>query len=229
VFKVKDTKNFKGATEVQKYSRYEKILGNSWEEWAARWWNWVIELEKRDKSPCIDPIGSICENNQFFSEIWFLAGTHGGKAFRNCTVPINKSLFFPIINDLISFAEYDSLKSESDLIEYAKADLDTTTVVMANLDNYELQDLDLYRVRTNLFDIDYPLNELDPTNGLRLTKRTKAISDGYWVCLKPLSPGKHLISFKGEKLAFDELYNNKNLVDQPKFSLEVEYDITVKV
>ena len=156
-----------------------------------------------------------------------MAGTYGNKAERKCSVPSNKSIFFPIINDLISFAEYYQLKTEADLAEYAKSDLDTTSILSVTVDNVKIPNLEQFRVRTPLFNIDYPLEDYDNTRGIKSSKPTSAISDGYWIFLRPLTYGKHFIHFKGEKMAFDEIYNKNDTLEQPKFSVEVIYEITV--
>lgn len=213
--------------KIEVYSRDEKPLGKSWEELAARWWQWCYETEIRYSNPCQDSTGECCDKHQIESDIWFLAGTFGGKAERKCLIPFGKSIFFPIINDLISFEEYHNLKTEKELEEYAKADLDTTSIIDATVDNFSLQNLRDYRVRTHMFEMNYPLEDYDNIRGTKSSTPRRAISDGYWVCLKPLASGNHIVHFMGEKLAFDEVYNKDNLGNEPKFSVEVTYNLTV--
>ena len=51
-------------------------------------------------------------------------------------VPLSsgKAILFPIINDLISYEEYNHLKTKSELCSYAKSDLDEATVYKASVD-----------------------------------------------------------------------------------------------
>jgi hypothetical protein len=51
----------------------------------------------------------------------------------------------------------------------------------------ELQNVEKYRVQSPVFDLTYPKSNVF---GLP-SGPTRAISDGYWVFLKPLSPGMH--------------------------------------
>ena len=90
--------------------------------------------EPEESNPVDDKIGEFCNKNQNDPNVWFLAGTFGGKAERTCTIPVGKAILFPIINDLISFAEYTHLKTESELRSYAKSDLDEATIYKAIVD-----------------------------------------------------------------------------------------------
>lgn len=62
----------------------------------ARWWDWE-ESSPVDANPIDDPTGAACAQNQP-SDVWFLAGTHGGNAHRTCTVPSGPKIFFPVLN-----------------------------------------------------------------------------------------------------------------------------------
>jgi hypothetical protein len=203
------------------YPRESSPLGISWENWVAKWWDWCLKCELEGNNPLSDTSGDNCAKNQTDLDVWFLAGTMGGRSERNCKMVLGKSVFFPIINDLISYTEYQHLKTESDLLNYARYDLDETSILELAVDDVEYMNLRDYRVRSNLFDIMLPSN-------LAKATFTQAISDGYWVFLKPLSSGEHTIFFKGEKLAFDELNGAGNHMGQPKFKVEVKYHLMVR-
>ena len=83
------------------------------------------------------------------------------------------------------------------------------------IDGKEVQDLGDFRAQSPFFDFILP-----PDNFLGLAGVTSgsAVSDGYWLMLKPLSPGNHVIRFEG---AF---------VSGPGagFSQNVTYNLTVK-
>ena len=60
---------------------------------------------------------------------------------------------------------------------------------VAIVDGVAMSDLDIYRIRSAPFDIILPDNNvIEATPG-----HTRAVSDGYWVFLQPLAPGKHKI------------------------------------
>jgi hypothetical protein len=213
----------KGKINKLIYERDDKPFGKTWEEWAALWWQWC-SAEPDDSNPVADMTGEICGKNQNHSDVWFLAGTFGGRAERRCTIPAGKAIFFPIINDLISYAEYNFLVTEADLRAYAKSDLDQATIYNALVDGLELRNLEKYRVQSQLFSFRMPPHKL----GEKFICQSQGISEGYWVFLRPLRVGQHTIHFVGEKLKFDEIRHSNFKAGKPKFRVEVTYYLTVK-
>lgn len=181
-----------------------------------------MKCEVEGNNPLLDSTGKHCAANQTDPDVWFLAGTAGGDTHRKCVIDRGKAVFFPIINDLISYSEYQQLKTRADLLNYAKSDLDETRSLKLDVDNVQFTNLREYRVRTDLFDIVLPSNQSEGCSTV-----TQAISDGYWAFLKPLSSGTHTIHFNGEKLAYDELPQGRRQKVQPKFKVEVKYHITI--
>jgi hypothetical protein len=100
---------------------------------------------------------------------------------------------FPIINFITSFIEEPDLTTESDLISRANEDIDSLTNKKAIVDGNELRDLERYRVQSGIFELEYPNNNVF---GFQ-SGTTKAISDGYWLFLKPLCQGLHEIYVSG--------------------------------
>lgn len=167
-----------------------------------------------------DKTGRFCDRNQTNAQIWFLAGTFGGEAKRRCSVSSGRAILFPVINDLITYAEYPHLVNEEELRTYAKDDLDRATQYEVYVDGIQIERVKEYRIQSNLFKIDIPYKEWHVS--------TEGISDGYWILLKPFpSRSTHVISFRGEKLRYDEIYGLKVEGDLPKFNVKVTYDITV--
>jgi len=202
------------------YQRNTNPNGKTWQKWVELWWKWCYS-KPFSNNPVSDKTGKLCTKNQIYSQTWFLAGTFGGEARRICTIPSKSSIFIPIVNDIISFAEYPQLSTQDDLMNYARDDLDTTTSLSASVDGIELLSLYNYRVRSKLFEIEIPLS----THGGRVV-RTKAVTDGYWLFLKPLSLGEHTLILHGEKQAFDEVKLKHN-IRKPMFRVEVVYDLKV--
>jgi hypothetical protein len=205
------------------YPRYISPFGKSWEDWAILWWQWC-SAQSDDTNPAADTTGINCHRNQRESSVWFLAGTFGGSAVRHCNVPKGRSFLFPIITDRISYAEHGYLKSEEELYDYAKADLDSARIYEAYVDGVKLKYLESYRVRTGLFKFTAPAGQF----GNVAEDRFQGISDGYWVFLRPLPEGEHTIFFFGEKLRFDEVYLAAFNGDEPVFRVEVKYFISIK-
>ncbi|MEV7729467.1 hypothetical protein AB0P15_32845 [Streptomyces sp. NPDC087917] len=63
---------------------------------AARWWKWALSAPS-GRSPVADTTGEHAHWRQS-PDVWFLAGTYGGRVVRRCTVPTGRPLFFPVIN-----------------------------------------------------------------------------------------------------------------------------------
>jgi hypothetical protein len=198
--------------------------GRSWVQWVQSWWEWCYS-EPFEKSPVSDVLGDFCGRNQIFEDVWFLAGTFGGKAERRCNIPRGRSIFFPLVNDLIAFASDPHLKTEDELCAYAKADLDETKFPPTHVavDGFEIQNLKQYRIQTRVFQLALPPKEPDG-----IPVMTKATSDGYWVFLEPLPIGEHRIEFIGEKLDYDRLrVATEQSIEAPRFTVEVKYRIIV--
>ncbi|MFD8597502.1 hypothetical protein ACFV1L_21110 [Kitasatospora sp. NPDC059646] len=63
---------------------------------AARWWKWALSAPE-DRSPVRDRTGELADWRQP-SDVWFLAGTYGGRVVRRCQLPAGKPIFFPVFN-----------------------------------------------------------------------------------------------------------------------------------
>ncbi|MER5274733.1 hypothetical protein ABT025_03120 [Streptomyces sp. NPDC002809] len=63
---------------------------------AGRWWKWALSAPD-DISPVRDETGEHAAWRQP-SDLWFLAGTYGGRVVRRCAIPSGKPLFFPVLN-----------------------------------------------------------------------------------------------------------------------------------
>jgi len=197
--------------------------GRSWDEWVQLWWKWCYS-EPIEKSPTSDDSGVHCSRGQIYEKVWFLAGTFGGPpAERTCKIPEGRSIFFPLINDFISFATDPDLKTEDELRAYAKRDLDEARSLYLRINELELRDLNKYRISTSIFELAISPKE---TSGIPVT--TQAISDGYWIFLEPLPAGYYRIKFGGEKLEYDKMQMSMQQNSEiPKFRVDVTYNLEV--
>lgn len=203
------------------YNRNSCPRGKPWHRWIELWWKWCYR-EPSENSPVLDKTGKSCNKNQIHDTAWFLAGTFGGSVKRKCTIPFGRSIFFPVVNDLISFAEYPQLKTERQLHEYAKRDLDTTSSLSVKIDGVSVQRLWDFRIHSELFEIEIPQSRNNEK-----TTRTHAVSDGYWIFIKTLPRGRHVLSFIGEKQAFDQIKSDMSEVSKTMFTVGVVYHLLV--
>jgi hypothetical protein len=202
------------------YARDDSPCGKTWEKWVELWWSWCYS-DPSGKSPVEDTNGAFCFKNQPVESVWFLGGTFGGKVERTCQIPPGRSIFFPVVNDIISFLTDPELKSEDELHCYAKSDIDNTLILQVTLDSLEIKGLRAYRVHSSLFNITLTSNDSSRVAS------TLAVSDGYWLFLRPLTQGDHVLEFIGEKLEYDKMDNSKSnpLEYLPKFRVEVKYNL----
>jgi hypothetical protein len=169
-------------------------FGRTYAEWTARWWQWVLSLAKTE-NPLVDDTGKNCANNQS-GPVWFLAGTLKGPAERSCIIPADKAILFPVINVEASVAEGDGTTDE-ELAARAKFEMDQITDMRAMISGTNVNELKQYRIQSPSFNVTLPTD-----NVLALpAQMTKMISEGYWLFLKPLEPGKYDLNSFGSCLA----------------------------
>jgi hypothetical protein len=173
------------------YDLNEKPFGKTWAEWTAECWKWLLEIPK-DVNPGYDDSSEKILNQQD-PNVVFLIGTYGGSAVRHYRIPIGKAILFPVVAFTTSFAEEPQLRTESDLISRAKKDIDDISRMQAIIDGEIINDLSRYRVMSPIFEFTFPEDNVVGAKA----GASKGISDGYWIFLKPLNPGKHTVYASG--------------------------------
>jgi hypothetical protein len=169
-------------------------FGRTYAEWTAKWWQWVLSIAKTE-NPLVDDTGKNCANSQS-GAVWFLAGTLKGPAERSCIIPADKAILFPVINVEASVAEGDGTTDE-ELAARAKFEMDQITDMRAMISGTNVNELKQYRIQSPSFNVTLPTD-----NVLALpAQMTKMISEGYWLFLKPLEPGKYDLNSFGSCLA----------------------------
>jgi hypothetical protein len=185
-----------------------KPHGLTYGEWTARWWQWAYSIPK-DVHPAYDDTGKYCAENQN-EPVWFFPGTFGKSVTRDCTVPAGKAILFPILNSECSFAEFPELKTLEELRMCAKTFQDQVIQLQASIDGVDVPESDLrkYRIQSQAFNFTLPQDNI---LGLPANTTTRAIADGNWVFLKPLSPGEHQVTFKGDTVSANANSTGSNI------------------
>jgi hypothetical protein len=213
--------------DLDTFTPDSKPYGKTFDEWAEEWMKWALSIPKIH-NPAADSTGKNCAQNQN-GPVWFLAGTFGGSMKRQCTIPVQKAIFFPVVTKECSFAEDYDLKTEQELSKRVKEVMDCVTYMELIVDGFKLQNLKQYRAHSQVFDLNFPENNVyDVEAG-----PTRSVTDGYWVFLKPLPIGKHEIYFNAEvslpkESRIVELVRRYNKIKGTVFKIEVLYDITIK-
>jgi hypothetical protein len=167
-------------------------------EWTVMWWKWCLSQPKFT-NPVNDRkrTDRNSSNNQIYPSVWFLAGTTNGYAERECIVPIVRAILCPIINFEISTAEEPNLNTDEALLSRVKDEIDKIENLNVIIDGTRLSNLKKFRVQSGVFDVNLPQDNIW---GVKPGK-TRAAGDGYWIFLKPLPKGRHILQFNGSCLA----------------------------
>ena len=142
----------------------------------ARWWTWALASPEA-RNPVVDTTGRFCAEDQP-KDVWFFAGTFGGKAERTCEVPADRPLAGPAISHY-----------SADAADCAKFMAAAKGSVTLDGQVVELRRIDPVEVR---FDA-----ARDNVVGER-AGRVAAQACGLWAWLKALTPGEHELRVEGE-------------------------------
>jgi hypothetical protein len=169
----------------------EKVYGKSLDEYTNIWWQWANSMSD-DESPVTDKTGARCHINQH-GHVWFLAGGYGSsKITRKCSIPKDNYIFFPVINMLHYPASGVQLTCKS-AKERAAMNNNLLRSFIVTIDNHKIVNPAFHRYSSpECFD----LFDLVPKS--TAPKAYPSATDGYWVMLRPLSPGSHRIKFRAE-------------------------------
>lgn len=189
------------------YPAESKPYGKSYPEWSALWWKFVKEYPNDGRLNDVN--GTLCAVNQT-GNVWMLPGASSGNAFstvnRYCTIPNGVSLLISPDDNYCTMEEHPKMGYQQ-LLDCAKQSLEEDTSSKAKLDGVVLSNLlETNRFQSGLFDLNIPGKN-----------STKAVSDGVFLMLKPLSPGEHEINLGAS--------NND---EKDPFSYNVTYHITQK-
>lgn len=166
----------------------EPVAGISQADWSKAWWQWAGSFSRTD-SPIADLTGKNCHLKQS-GPVWFLAGTYGTRrTVRTCTVPRDKYVFFPLINYVVMPTTRDATGCAS-FTQTAKAITDHPANLILDLDGRRVDNLAGYRQSTT------PCFDMGAFTEPKYRVFPSA-ANGYYVMLRPLSPGEHVLNFGG--------------------------------
>lgn len=199
--------------------------GKSQAQWTADWWSHMFSFGC-DNFPLFDTDGSSAGLNTA-GPVIFLPGNFGGETTRTITVPHGKALLFPILNNIWLYsacygaAEEDEAFANGTLEAYISSIIDPVlsadgTTVSATLDGIAFNNLKNYRFKSGLYEFNANPELVDCLGDPCLVADDLlALTNGFWLMLKPLSRGQHTLNFQGA-------------IEDFGFSLNVTYHITVQ-
>jgi len=163
--------------------------GLSYEDWTIKSWQWLLSIPVG-----INPAENTsarCEEGQGNLPVFFLPGAGGAVVERTCTVPAERAILIPVSSVECSFAE-QSGTSEEELHTCAEEDQSSNPILFLSVDGRQIQQFEKYRVHSRAFNVTFPENAIFGAEA----GPSRAVSDGYWIILKPLPVGEHEILFK---------------------------------
>ncbi len=184
--------------------------GLSQERWSELLWTYIY-AQPIDHNPFLDPTGAECGTGQR-GPVWFLpavpGSTLGTNVTRACTIPRHRAILLQlasIMNDYPcpdpTFEPAPGQTLYDFLIEPIMPPIDMVTGFEVVIDGVAIVDPLSYRRTSDdvfFFKGDPSLN---PGFDTCVTgKLQKAVSDGYYLMFKPLSPGPHTIVVNGHDM-----------------------------
>lgn len=181
----------------------DSVDGMPQHEWSKVWWQWAGSFDQNE-SPIADRTGESCHLKQS-GPVWFLAGTYSSKrTMRTCKIPKNKYLFFPLINSLVMRPATREVTCQA-VTSSAKTMVDNVQALVFEIDGVRAHNLISHRQATvGCFDMGAMTNEK--------YKIFPSAANGYYIMLRPLSAGKHVLKFGGML---------------PEFAQAITYDLYV--
>lgn len=165
----------------------QQVAGQHQAAWSQAWWQWAASFDDA-QSPVADQTGELCGAKQS-GPVWFLAGTYGTRrTVRLCKVPKGKHLFFPLINYVVTRPVDRDVSCQSVMHSAARLTDDASALVL-EIDGKRMKGLQAHRQPSKCFNIaerSTPKQFVFPS-----------AANGYYVMLKPLTPGTHVINFGG--------------------------------
>jgi hypothetical protein len=190
----------------------------SYGQLGASWWRWALSIPT-GQNPQFDATGANCGVAQN-GGVWFLAGTPGGAVTRSCTIPAGKKIFFPIVdinNDYPcpdpTFQPAPGQSLHDFLAVGATTVIDQAQDLNASLDGADIPIGPGDRGTSNMYSFAGDPSLTATFDPCITGSQQKAVSDGYWLLLAPLSPGTHTLTF-GATVG--------------SFGTETTYDLTVE-
>ena len=174
---------------------------------SAQWWQWALSIPP-SQNPLLDMTGEKCIVGQRGST-WFLGGTFGGNGApvtRNCTVPDNVSLFFPVVNS-VNFnspnicGDGPEDQSVANLRARSSRSIDGYINLLVEVDGKPVKHL--RRVQSKVFAVALPEDNIfdSPCASLGNVPAgvfSPSVDDGVYVHLRSLAPGAHVVHIHAE-------------------------------
>ena len=201
---IQDDTGFRNNPNPGVYPPQSSPFGKTYGEWSAEYVQAVFGNPWNPFEP---------EGCSFGSQgtVVFLAATTGGAQSFSCTLPSGSSLLTPVVTDFewVPWScQYVENCTDADALRaFAKAIVDATVLLEAEVDGVPVENLAAYRFTSPVFSGTAVEGNIFWQLGLPVVgPYGPAVADGYWVMLTPLPPGDHVVHIHaviGDPFPFD--------------------------
>jgi hypothetical protein len=168
--------------------------GLDYAEWSAEWWQWNLGHPLAGHPSLDDPLYNVASGQS--GKVWFLAtplelGTATPTPLtRNITIRVGTALFVGTFNS--EWSDLEGYATEEEQREFANWQGDHVVGLTCTLDGNPV-DLGNYRFESEQFSFTAPSPWLFGAVG----GTGNAVADGYYLFLRPLSAGQHVLHYTG--------------------------------
>jgi hypothetical protein len=199
-------------TKFRVIDRDAIAYGRTYSEWSAAWVQWAYSIPVK-QHPLFG--NADCGVGQS-GPVWFLGGKFCANGevcsydnvVRTCAVPADKALYFPVFDSEDSALEERLIENPGNpkyqqitaLRSVAESNV-ANAALSCTVDGIAVPKLqEKFRVQSPVFGFTLPAdNLLTSFYGTSFPEgfHSPAVDDGWYVMLAPLSPGRHVIQFRG--------------------------------
>lgn len=183
--------------------------GKSYSEWAATWWQWILETPV-SINPGLDPTGEHCAVNQS-GHVWFLVGSFApGVVVRECTIPTGTALLFPLSNaGFFAFLNDPPEQRTEEFLRAQVACVESAEIPLVEIDGVPVGNPFQYFERSTIFQVILPEDNLFGVGEDVIPELTlsPSVDAGFYLFLNPLPPGSHTIRWQSRspECGFNEI------------------------
>jgi hypothetical protein len=165
-----------------------RAYGNTYAKWSEKFWQWGLGLPL-DGHPFTDTSDFDVTEGQT-GNVWFLASVFG-TVERTCTIPADKALFVGLLN--VETSSLEGVPTAAEQAETSAFFADHIVDLACTLDGMPVMNLEAFRFQSPQFTFSAPSPWIFGDTGGTGT----AVADGYYVFLKPLAAGQHVLKMSG--------------------------------
>lgn len=171
----------------------QKPYGKTYGEWVGAFWKYALEFPL-EGHPFLDTPQYDFAARQS-GKAWFWSAPDGGPLTRKVSMPEGTALFLTIRDAEVSSLEEGPFfgETEEEQREQVNYLVDHVVDVFVEIDGVPVKDLAAFRFSSPQVEVDAPSPFIFGEVGGKGT----TVGDGYFLMLKPLSPGKHVIHYGG--------------------------------